>query len=303
MKKVMSLFTCFLLIASVLSGCSSGNNSKSDKKNISIGSKNFTEAILLGEMYAQILENNGFNVERKFNLGATNIAHEAIVKGDINLYPDYTSTCLITVLKQEPISDNEEILKVIREKYEKDYNLKILDPSPMNNMQAIGVTKEIAEKYNLKTLSDLSKAAPEIKLGCPPEFFQRTDGLKGLQKVYGGFEFKEAKSYDIALRYKALINSDIDCTVVFTTDGQIAKYGLVVLEDDKHIWPEYYAVPIIRNDTLEKYPEIDGILKDLNTCLTENEMQKLNWEIDGNKKEFEDIAKQFLLQNSLIDED
>lgn len=303
MKKVMYLFTCFLLIASLFSGCSNSNPSESNEKSISIGSKNFTEAILIGEMYAQILEENDFNVERKFNLGATNIAHEAIVKGDIDLYPDYTSTCLITVLKQEPISDNEEVLKIIREKYEEDYDLKILDPSPMNNMQAIGVTKEIAEKFNLKTLSDLSKAASKIKLGCPPEFFQRTDGLKGLQKVYGGFEFKEAKSYDIALRYKALINKDIDSTVVFTTDGQISKYELVVLEDDKHIWPEYYAVPIIRNDTLEKYPEIDKILKDLNACLTDDEMQRLNWEIDGNKKEFNDVAKEFLLKNSLIDED
>lgn len=301
LKKSLTFLIILILIICSLTGCSTNNkNSQDDDKKISIGSKDFTEAFLISEMYAQILEDCGFIVDRKFNLGGTPIAHNAVVNGDIDLYPEYTGTALMTVLKEEPISDEEKVLNTIRLKYSSDYSLAILAPAPMNNTQAIAVSKETAEKYNLKTLSDLSKAAADLTLGCPAEFKQREDGLKGLQNTYGGFNFKKVPTYDIGLRYKALTNKDIDSTVAFTTDGQIKTYNLVVLEDDKKLWPAYHAAPIIKQDVLDKYPEIEEILNSLNSKLTDEVMQELNWEVDGNKREYSEVAKEYLKNTNLI---
>ncbi|MCY6484573.1 glycine/betaine ABC transporter substrate-binding protein [Clostridium aestuarii] len=297
MKK--SIFIMLLLLPCFLffNGCTSS----SSKKVISIGSKNFTESFLTSEMYALVLENEGFKVERKFNLGATAIAHQALLNGDIDLYPEYTGNALTNILKKESISNKDNVFNIIKKEYKKKFKLDILNQTPLNNTQAIAVTKKIAEKYNLKTLSNLSSTADNIILGCPPEFQQRPDGIVGLKNIYGDFNFKSVNSYDIGLRYVALNNNEIDATVAFTTDGQIKAYDLVVLEDDKNLWPAYHIIPVIRQSALKQYPEIENLLNKLNSLLTDETMQELNWKVDGNKREYEDVAKEFLIKNKLLD--
>lgn len=297
LKKIVSILNIFLLFSSLLTGCSSQNSTKE----ISIGSKNFTESFLTAEMYALTLEEAGFKVNRKFNLGTTAIAQQALQNNDIDLYPEYTGTALMDVFKNQPLYDADKVYESIKKQYKEKYKLDILTQSPLNNTQAIAVSKEIAEKYNLKTLSDLASNGKNIVLGCPPEFKQRQDGVAGLKKVYGNFHFKDVKSYDIGLRYVALTNKEIDATVAFTTDGQIKAYNLVVLEDDKHLWPPYHIVPVIRETVLKENSEIEQALNKVNALLTNQAMQELNWKVDGDKKEYADVAKEFLINNKIIE--
>jgi osmoprotectant transport system substrate-binding protein len=269
---------------------------------IKIGSKDFTEAILVAEMYAQVLEQAGFTVERKFNLGGTPIAHEALVKGDIDLYPEYTSTGLLTMLKQQPISDPKEILAAVKKGYEEQYKLTWLDASPFNNTNALAMMKARADELGIKTYSDLAQKAPELVLGGPAEFAEREDGIKGLQATYGGFQFKEFTQLGTgSLRYEALTSGQIDVTVAFGTDGQISGLGLALLQDDKTFYPIYNIAPVIRQDTLAANPQIAEALNTLAPFLTDDLMSGLNWQVDGpDKKEIKDVATAFLKEKGLV---
>ena len=170
-----------------------------------VASKDFTEEFIVAEMYALLLENAGLQVERKINLGGTPIAQAAIVAGEIDLYPEYTSTGLLTVLKQDPLKDPQEIFQAVKQGYEEQFSLTWLTPSPFNDTQGLATTKEIAEQYGITSYSDLATKASELRLGAPAEFTEREDGIKGLQETYGGFEFKELKQLGTGpLRYDAL---------------------------------------------------------------------------------------------------
>jgi osmoprotectant transport system substrate-binding protein len=286
-----------MLLALVLSAC--GGSAASAP--IKVGSKDFSEEFIVGEMYALMLENEGFTVERKHNLGGTPVAQAAITKGDIDLYPEYTSTGLITVLKQKPISDPAQILSTVKTEYEKQFQLTWLNASPFNDTNGLATTKAIADKYGIKTYSDLAAKAAELRLGGPAEFAEREDGVKGLQAAYGGFQFKEFKQLGTGpLRYDALKNGEVDVVVVFTTDARIAADQLVVLQDDKTFYPIYNIAPVVRQDTLQKNPKIADALNKLAPLLTDDVITDLNAQVDIDKQEFATVAKTFLQTAGLI---
>jgi osmoprotectant transport system substrate-binding protein len=290
------LLTLGMLVVFVLSACGGSASAP-----IKVGSKDFTEEFIVGEMYALMLENEGYKVERKLNLGGTPVAQEAITKGDIDLYPEYTSTALLTVLKKDPIADPAQIFSTVKSEYEKQFKLTWLTPSPFNDTNGLATTKAIADKYGIKTYSDLATKAPELRLGGPAEFAERPDGIKGLQQTYGGFAFKEFKQLGTGpLRYDALKNGDIDVVVVFTTDARIAADKLVVLQDDKTFYPIYNIAPVVRQDTLQSNPKIADALNKLAPLLTDDVITGLNAQVDIDKKEFAVVAKTFLDQAGLL---
>jgi len=253
-------------------------------------------------MYAQLLEKAGFTVERKLNLGGTPIAQTAIVNGDIDLYPEYTSTGLLTVLKMQPIQDPNQIFAAVKKGYEDQFKLTWLQSSPFNDTQALAMTQAVSDQYGIKTYSDLSQKASSLVLGGPAEFIDREDGIKGLQKAYGGFQFKDIKQLGTgSLRYQALLDKQVDVVVAFGTDGAIKGNNLVLLKDDKIFYPVYNVAPVVRQDTLLKYPKIADVLNKLAPMLTDDVMSGLNWQVDGpDKKEPAAVAKAFLQQNGLL---
>jgi osmoprotectant transport system substrate-binding protein len=269
---------------------------------VKVGSKDFTEEFIVAEMYAQMLENAGFTVDRKLNLGGTPVAQAALVKGDIDLYPEYTSTGLLTVLKLPAIQDPQQIFNTVKTEYEKQFQLTWLTPSPFNDTQALAMTQATADKYSIKTYSDLAQKAGSLVLGGPAEFMEREDGLKGLQKAYGGFQFKDTKQLGTgSLRYQALLDGQIDVVVAFGTDGQINGDHLALLHDDKVFYPVYNVAPVVRMDTLQKYPQIADVLNKLAPFLTDQVMSGLNWQVDGpTKAEPAAVAKAFLQQRGLL---
>lgn len=300
-KKIFTFVFVFLTAALILSACTPSPSADS-AGTVIVGSKDFTEQFIVAEMYAQLLENEGFTVERKLNLGGTPIAHEAMMNGDIDLYPEYTSTGLLTMLKLDPIQDAQEIYTTVKNGYEQQYNLTWLTPSPFNDTQALAMTKEVAAQYGIQTYTDLSQKASELILGGPAEFLEREDGLKGLQQAYGGFEFKEVKQLGTgSLRYQALLEGQVDVVVAFGTDGAIKGNDLLLLADDLVFYPIYNVAPVIRQDTLEKYPLIEKTLNDFAPLLTDDIMSGLNWQVDGPEgKEPADVARAFLLENGLV---
>jgi osmoprotectant transport system substrate-binding protein len=271
---------------------------------VAIGSKNFTEAILVAEMYALVLENAGIPVERTFNLGATPVAQAALVNGDIDLYPEYTSTGLLEVLQQEPIADAAGILEAVRAGYEEQFQVTWLEPSPFNNTNALAMTQAKADELGIQTYSDLVAQSGTLRLGGPPEFPERQD-TQGLVEAYGfdpafiGDNFVQLDTG--ALRYEALQNGEIDVVVAFGTDGQINGLGLALLEDDKSYYPIYQIAPVIRQDTLAANPAIEEALNALAPALTNDVMSGLNWQVDGpDKREVADVAREFLTAQGLI---
>ncbi len=279
----------------LLVGCKGAN-----PNSVAIGSKDFTEELILGEMYAQLLEKRELAVVRKLNLGGTQVAMEALRRGDIDLYPEYTGTALITILKLRPRGDAAAIYARVKDEYLRRYDLVWLKPAPMNDTQALAMTQAGSAKFGVRTLSQLALAAPRMRLGAIPEFTTREDALPGLQRAYGGFRFKETKLFDIGLKYKALETGKVDVVVAFGTDGQIAADHLVVLRDDKHFWPAYQVAPVVRHATLERHPEIATTLNKLAPLLTDEVMRDLNEKVDGQKQEAADVARAFLQQHSLV---
>ncbi len=270
------------------------------KPTVRVGSKNFTEQLLIGEMYALLLEAAGFKVERRLNLGGTLLAHEALKAGEIDLYPEYTGTALLNMLKLEVMSDPKAVYEAVKAGYRSQWGLVWLDPAPMNNTQAIAVTRATAEKYNMYTLSDMAKHAHELRMAAVPEFTERPDGLKGLQRVYGDFQFKDLRLVDYGVKYRALVSGQTDVTVAFGTDGEIKGYDLVIMKDDKGLWPPYQVAPVVRQDLLERAPEVAEILNRIQPKLTDATMQNLNWEVDGKKREYAEVAREFLRAQRLL---
>jgi len=267
---------------------------------VKVGSKNFTEELILGEMYALLLEHQGLAVERRLDLGSTQVAMAALARGDIDLYPEYTGTALLVVLKAPPMSDRAAVYELVKREYAKRYDLTWLDPAPMNDTQALATTQATSARLHLRSLSECSRLAPRLRLGAPHEFLERPDGLPGLVKAYGGFAFARVVPVDIGLKYKALESGDVDVVVAFGTDGQIDADHLVVLEDDRHFFPPYAVAPVVRMQTLTAHPAITTALNALAPLLTDEVMRKLNAQVDGQKQEPADVASGFLKTSSLL---
>jgi osmoprotectant transport system substrate-binding protein len=267
---------------------------------ITVGSKNFTEELILGELYAQALEHAGVAVTRKLNLGTTDIAMAALKRGEIDLYPEYTGTALLNVLHLPPDGDGKRVYATVKSAYAKQFGLVWLDPAPMNDTQALATTQAVAGQYQLGHLSDLAPKARALRLGAVPEFLKRADGLPGLQKRYGGFHFKQVKIVDNGLKYQALDHGDVDVILAFTTEGDLKANNLVVLEDDKHLFPPDAVAPVVRKAALDAKPALAKPLNALAPLLTNDVMQNLNLQVDGpQKREPADVARDFLKQNNL----
>lgn len=295
-KHSFRAFGFLLVLFGVIALAACGNQAKP----VRVGSKDFTEEFIVGNMYALLLEANGIPVERKLNLGGTPILQQAMVSDQIDLYPEYTGTGLLTVLKLPTNTDAAQVYNTVRDEYKKQFNLAWLTPAPMNNTQALAMKKEVAARFGIKTISDMAAKAGELTMIGPPEFEQREDGLPGIQKAYGDFKLKKYVAVDPGLRYEGLVNGQADVAVAFGTDGQIAAFDLLVLQDDKGLFPPYQIAPVVRQQALDANPKIAELLNKLAPLLTDATMQKLNYEVDGNKREPADVAKEFLQQNGLI---
>ena len=264
---------------------------------IKVGSKNFTEQFVLAELYAQALEANSIKVERKINLGGTLIAHKALEEKQIDLYPEYTGTMLLAVIKGEVMTDRKAVYDKVKTEYAAK-GLVVLNEA-MNNGYDMVVRPETAAQYKLETLSDLAKVSKELKLGAGPEFRDRKDGLPGLKAKYG-IEFKEDLQLAIGLRYQALANKQIDVVNGYSTDGMIAALKLKRLKDDKGLWPPYYLAPVVRKEVLDANPKIADILNQVSAQLTETNMAEMNYKVDAEKEEPKDVARAFLKAKGIV---
>jgi osmoprotectant transport system substrate-binding protein len=265
---------------------------------VRVGSKNFTEQFVLAELYAQALEASGIKVERKLNLGGTLIAHKALQEKQIDLYPEYSGTILLAVLKQETMTDPKAVYDTVRDAYAKQ-GLVVLNQAPVNNTYVMVVRPDTAQKYNLNSMSDLARVTKELKLGAGPEFRDRKDGIPGLKAKYD-MEFKEDLQLAIGLRYQALKNDQIQVVNGYSTDGMISAMKLKRLTDDKRLWPPYYVVPVVRKDALDANPRVGDVLNRVSALLDDQSMADMNYKVDGEKMEPRDVAHDFLKAKGVL---
>ena len=268
--------------------------SKKSENVIRVGSKDFTEQEILCYMTSQAIENNtDIDVENECNLGGAQVVFSALTNDNIDLYIDYAGTDYTDILKHKPISDVDKVYKTIKKEMKEKYDIEVLNQMAFNNTYALAVTKETAQKYNLATISDLTRVSNDLIIAPTLEFINREDGLAGLEKEYG-LSFKDTIGIDGSPRYTALQNNNAQVIDAFTTDGLLKKFNLVVLEDDKNFFPSYYAIPLVRSDTLKEYPEIEKVLNALGPYLTDEVMQDLNYQVDELGKSPEKVATDFL---------
>ena len=270
-----------------------------DAADFRIGSKNFTEQVLLGEMYAQALEAHGIKVQRKLNMGGTLIAHQALVSGEIDMYPEYTGTALANVLKADTMTNADAVYQKVKAHYDKELKLTWLAPTKINNTYVLVLLPELAQKHNLKTLSDLAKVSKNLVLGAGPEFRQRKDGIPGLKATYG-IEWKEDRQFAIGLRYQALQGKQVDVIDGYATDGQISAMKLVKLVDDKHLWPPYFVAPVVRPQAMKDHPHAEATMNQVSALLDEASMSEMNWRVDGNKEDAKAVARDFLKKKGVL---
>jgi osmoprotectant transport system substrate-binding protein len=286
MKKLVTILLILAMVGS-LSACAEKENA------IRIGSKDFTESLVIAEVYALALEEAGYKVERKLNI-AGSMVHPSITNGEIDLYPEYTGTGLLTVLKMDLITDPDEVYRVVKEAYNKQFKLTWLDSSKANDSNGLCIRTAIAKEYGIYTISDLQKHADKVRVASQGEFEQREDGIPGLEKVYGKFNFKSVKVYDNGLKYQILQNDEADVTPAYSTEGQLVNTEqFLLLEDDKNFWPPYYLAPVVRNDMLEENPNIAEILNKVSAKLDTETVTALNAKVDVEKQEYEEVAKEF----------
>ena len=275
-------------------------NSKKDKT-INIATKPMTEGYILGQMLTELIEQD---TDLKVNItngvgGGTSNIHPAIVKGEFDLYPEYTGTSWEAVLKKEGSYDESKFDELQKE-YKEKYNLEYVNLYGFNNTYGLAVNKDIAEKYNLKTYSDLAAVSNNLIFGAEYDFFEREDGYKELQKVYN-VDFKKKIDMDIGLKYQAMKDKKIDVMVIFTTDGQLAISDVVVLEDDKKMYPSYRAGTVVRSEILSEYPELKPVLEKLNNILDDKTMADLNYQVESEGKKPEDVAREYLQEKGLLE--
>jgi osmoprotectant transport system substrate-binding protein len=297
MKKRILLVLSLLILALLATACGGSQE-------VRISSKEFTEQFILGQMYLQLLEDAG--IEATYSpVGGTAENHQALIEGQIDVYPEYTGTALLTHLElpYDPSMSPTDVYNTVKSAYEEQFDLTWLDQTAFNNTYCLTMPRERAAELDIETVSDLSEKAPDLVFGTTQEFTERDDGLPGLRETYGGFEFQEVLGLDPGLLYSGLEEGDIDVTTCFGTDGQIAAYDLLVLEDDKNFWPPYPVAPVIRQEILDENPEIATALNKIAPLLDGNTMSTLNWEVAGNGREADEVAREFLVENNLISEE
>ena len=296
--KKIPIILVFILIVSMM-GCSG----KSEVKTIKIATKPMTEQFIIGEMLTLLIgENTDLTVELTKGVGGgTSNIQPAILKGDFDLYPEYTGTAWSFVLKEKGIPDDETLYKELTKKYESDYNLKWVGLYGFNNTFGLVIRKEIAEKYNIKTYSDLAKYSKDLVFGAEYDFYEREDGFGALSKTYG-LNFKKTVDLDIGLKYNAINSKEIDVMNIFTTDGQLSTSDITVLKDDKNFYQTYYCGTVVRMDTLKKYPELEPVLMKMDHIITDSEMSAMNNKVETEGIDEKTLARDFLIKKGLIKE-
>lgn len=296
-KKILVYGICAVLLLGL--GISYFDFGSGSHHRIHVASKPTTEGYLLGEITAKLIAQN---TDLKVNLtqgvgGGTSNLHPAVLRGDFDLYPEYTGTAWQIVLKESEAYHNGRFDE-LKSKYEQNYALTWRGIFGFNNTYGLGVTKTIADKYGLKTYSDLARFAPQLVFGAEYDFFEREDGFQALSQAYG-LEFSRTVDMDNGLKYQALLDNKIDVMTIFTTDGQLSDPRIVVLEDDLSFYPSYIAGTVVRMDTLQKYPALEAALALLDGLINEEEMAKMNYAVEIENKPPEDVAKAFLMEKGL----
>ncbi|CBH20159.1 Substrate-binding region of ABC-type glycine betaine transport system precursor [Acetoanaerobium sticklandii] len=295
MKRILAglILTAILL---TLTACSS-----QEPKTVVIASKPHSEQYILAEMLSLLIENHtDIKVEKKLGIGGgTSNIHPAMLSGDFDIYPEYTGTGLLFVLKEDLITDSDELYKRVQDRYLEEYNIKWLGLYGFNNTYALAVKESTAQTYNLETYDDLALASKDLVFGAEHDFFERDDGYEALKDVYG-FEFKDTKEMDIGLKYEAIGSDEVDVINAFSTDGLIKQYNLKVLEDNKNFFPAYQAATLIRKETLDKYPELEAVLGKLTGQISDDEMIQMNYQVEKENMDPRDVAEQFLKAKGLI---
>jgi glycine betaine/choline ABC-type transport system substrate-binding protein len=285
-----------------------------NKPTVKIGSKDFTEQVLVNEMLAQLLEDAGYPVERQLNLGGTAIVHQALVNGDIDTYIEYTGTGLLAILNltladaatptagaaATPMAGMDPVYETVKREYKDQFNLVWLDPLGFNNTYTLAMTQEKAQELGVAKISDLIGKANDLKFGGTQEFLTRPDGLPGLTATYQGLEFGDEQGLDPGLLYQAVDSGDVDVISAFATDGRIPALGLVTLEDDRGFFPPYFAAPVVRQELLDQDPAVAEVLNKLAGKIDNQTMAGLNSQIDTEGMEPEDVARAFLQEQGLI---
>jgi len=283
-----------LALALMLAACASREN------RIVVGSKNFTEQLILGEIVAQQIEaKTHLAVERRFYLAGSYICHQAILGGRIDIYPEYTGTALTAILKQKPEGNREAVYQRVKSEYAKRFNLSVGEPFGFNDTFAIEIRGEDARRLGLKTISQAAPYTPQWRAGFGYEFMERPDGYKGLAATYGLRFAAPPRIMDLGLLTRALKDKQIDLAAGNATDGLIPALDLFVLEDDRHYFPPYEAVPIFREETLRQHPEVKQALDDLARKISDDNMRRLNYEVDGQKRDVKEVVREFLREKGL----
>jgi osmoprotectant transport system substrate-binding protein len=290
-----ALLLIVLLLILPVAGCQGHEN------RIVVGSKNFTEQLILGEMFAQIIEARTHQpVERSFYLAGTFICQQAILAGRIDLYPEYTGTALTAILKQQPGSDKQEVYQRMKQDYQSKFGLVVGPPLGFDDTFAMVIRGEDARRLHLKTLSQAAAFTPQWRAGFGYEFMERPDGYKGLVASYG-LRFAEApRIMDLGLITRALKERQVDIIAGNNTDGLIPALDFVVLEDDHHYFPPYEAVAVMRGEMLKNHPEVGAALDALAGAISDDDMRRLNYAVDGQHRDAVQVVREFLQQRKLI---
>ena len=296
MKKYMKNRLLALFIGLVLlSGC------ESRKDTIHIATKPMSEQFILGEMLALLIEENSdlhVKITKGVGGGTSNI-HPAMVKGDFDLYPEYTGTGWLVILKKDSLLPPDQLFSELQKEYSREYGLKWVAPYGFNNAYSLAVSNEMAKKYNLKTFSDLALYPDLFTFGAEYDFYEINDGYADLCAYYN-LKFKKNLDMDIGLKYEAMRSGKIDVINIFTTDGQLSHANLTILKDDKHFFPSYYCATIVREETLKEHPELERILEKMNGILTDQEMADMNYKVDVEHRTEREVAVEFLKKKGLL---
>lgn len=272
-----------------------------ERNTVRIASKNFTEQFILGELLAQLIEaRSELAVARRFSLGGTMIAHEALTRGEVDLYAEYTGTALTTILGRPVVTDPDSVLGIVRRAYRQRFDLEWLEPFGFDNSYAFAVRARQAERRGWDKISDLGPVAPELRAGFTGEFVERPDGYPAVRERYG-FRFGEVRDMDPALMYQAAAREQVDVISAFATDGRIEAFDLVTLADDRNAFPPYHAAPVVRLAVLRAHPELRDVLAPLTGLLSDSVMRSLNYQVDELRRSPEEVAAEFLRSHGLLD--
>ncbi|MGH9773935.1 MAG: glycine betaine ABC transporter substrate-binding protein [Candidatus Acidiferrales bacterium] len=262
---------------------------------IFVGSKNFTEQAILGEIVAQQIEKQThLAVERRFYLSGTYICHQALLAGRIDVYVEYTGTALTAILKEPVQSDSQAVLGMVRREYESRFKLDVLEPLGFNNAFAMVIRGEDARRLGVQTLSDAARYAPGWRPGAGYEFMERPDGYAGLVRTYGLNFAAQPRIMDLGLLYRALLDRQVDIVAGSATDGMLAARDLLMLQDDRHYFPPYQAVPVVRDETLRAHPEVRAALLALAGQISEADMRRMNFAVEGDHRDTAEVVREFL---------